>query len=67
MFTHVCEIGKESIDPFLTTVKGGFKSLNPRKLGRGEDVTNISKLLFSYSLNSLMTDQKALIVMSVAL
>ena len=43
-------------------VKGGERSSKPKKLGRGQEVTNINKLDFSSSLKVKTTFQKAWIV-----
>ena len=61
---QVWEIGKEFASFFRAIVKGGLNYSNPRKLGLGHAVTNISKLLLVSSSNSITTLHNIFIVMS---
>jgi hypothetical protein len=45
----------------MMTVKGGLRSLKPRKLGLSQEVTNFKSRDFSSSVNSKTTDQNLLI------
>jgi hypothetical protein len=64
MLLQVCETGNNYTAFVFTIVNGGLRSLKPRKLGLGQDVTKSSSKDFSYYVKVSTTFQKLTIVLS---